>query len=36
MWDVHADGGVLIMVGLGERAILRCKLVAEKKTSGFS
>ena len=24
MWDVHANGGVLIMVGLGERAILRC------------
>ena len=25
MWDVHANGEVLIMVGLGERAILRCK-----------
>ena len=25
MWDVHANGGVLIMVGLGERAILRCE-----------
>ena len=25
MWDMHANGGVLIMVGLGIRAILRCK-----------
>ena len=25
MQDVHANGGVLIMVGLGERAIPRCK-----------
>ena len=35
MRDVHANGGVLIMVGLGERAIVTCKLVAEK-TAGFS
>ena len=32
--DLHANGGVVIMVGLGERAILRCKLVAEKN-EGF-
>ena len=25
VWDVHANGGVLIMVGLGARAIQRCK-----------
>ena len=35
MWDVHAHGGVLLMVGLGERAILRCKLGAEKKQDVF-
>ena len=35
LWDVHAHGGVLIMVGLGERAILRCTLGAEKKQDVF-
>ena len=35
MWDVHAHGGLLIMVGLGERAFLRCKLVAEKNSTVF-
>ena len=33
MWDVHANGEVLIMVGLGERAILRCK---EAETASFA
>ena len=24
MWDIHANGRALIMVGVGERAVLRC------------
>ena len=35
MRDVHANGGVLIMVGLEERAFLRCKWVCRKNCRFF-